>query len=265
MAAAKRCPFLRFTKKSHMPPSNQSPDAPENPPDAFPSIDAPAKPPRKLLCNIFRRSHQTRVEGPATKMADARPGEQVEAAKQAIDELNPIPPALQAAVGLVGQADTAMANIQNIEAILQPLKLFNSFVTNLSNVHPYVSLALGILTGVSQLLINQANLDNEVFGLLGTIKDVYEFLMEKDTHANFESMQETLRKISREVKDAAEFIVKYTKKKNFGGTLSVVRIADGIVHDPQTIARAHVKNLSDLMQQYRDRTVRDIQINVMRD
>ncbi|KIK11844.1 hypothetical protein PISMIDRAFT_19183 [Pisolithus microcarpus 441] len=127
-----------------------------------------------------------------------------------MDGLNPIPPALQAAVGLVGQADTAMTSIQNIEAILQPLKLFNSFITTLLNVHPYVQLALGILTGVSQLLINQANLDNEMFGLLTTVKDVYKFLMEKDTCANFDSMQEMLQKISREIKDVVEFIIKYT-------------------------------------------------------
>ncbi|KAI6137506.1 hypothetical protein EDD17DRAFT_1747892 [Pisolithus thermaeus] len=166
---------------------------------------------------------------------------------------------LQTAAGLVGQANSAMASIQNIEAILQPLRLFNSFVTTLSNVHPYVQFALGILTGASQLLINQAKLDNEVSGLLNTIKDVYEFLMEEDTIAKIDIMKETLGKISQEIKDAAEFVIKYTQKKNF-----VVRIADSIVHDAQTIASAHVKNLSDLMQQYRDRTVRDVQVNMYR-
>ncbi|KAI5984057.1 hypothetical protein EDD15DRAFT_2375614 [Pisolithus albus] len=163
MAACRQPKILRFTKKSHTPPS----DAPENTPEAPSSTDTPANTPRNLLSNIFCRSHRTRVEGPTTKVADASPGEQVEAAKQAMDGLNPIDPVLQVAVGLVGQADTVMTSIQNIEAILQPLKLFNSFVTTLSNVtnlsfpacmfdistqvHPYVQLALGILTGASQV------------------------------------------------------------------------------------------------------------------
>ncbi|KAI6158930.1 hypothetical protein EDD17DRAFT_1899110, partial [Pisolithus thermaeus] len=253
----KKCPVFRFATKSPKPPS--PPDASDNPHDASPSTEVPANLPRKPLTNIFRRSHQTQSEHPATKTADATPGEQVDAAQKALHEFQPIPSALQAAAGAVGQADTAMTSIQNIEAILKPLKSFNSFVTSLSNVHPYVQFALGILTGACQLLINQAKLDNEVSDLLYTIKDVYKFLMEEVTVAEIDIMKETLGKISQEIKGAAEFIIKYTKKKNF-----VVRIADSFVRDPQTIASAHVKNLSDLMQQYRDRTVRDVQVNMYR-
>ncbi|KIK17096.1 hypothetical protein PISMIDRAFT_15367 [Pisolithus microcarpus 441] len=174
-----------------------------------------------------------------------------------MDDMKSIPQALQTTIGLVGQADAAVTTIQNIETILQPLKLFNSFVTSLSNVHPYVQFALGILTAASQLLIDQANLDSEVFGLLNTVKDLYEFLMEKDILENIDSMKETLRKISQEMSATALFVVKYCQKKNF-----VVRIGDRLVSDPQTVAQGHIKNLGDLMQQYRDRTMRDIQINV---
>ncbi|KIN93504.1 hypothetical protein M404DRAFT_1008886, partial [Pisolithus tinctorius Marx 270] len=124
-------------------------------------------------------------------------------------------------------------------------------------VHPYVQFALGILTAASQLLINQANLDNEVFGLLNTVKDLYEFLMEKDTIENMDSMKETFGRISQEMSAAALFVIKYCKKKNI-----LIRIGDSLVSDPQTVARSHVKNLGDLMQQYRDRAMRDIQINM---
>ncbi|KIK17764.1 hypothetical protein PISMIDRAFT_14851 [Pisolithus microcarpus 441] len=81
--------------------------------------------------------------------------------------------------------------------------------------------------------------------------------MEKDTLENIDSMQETLRKISQEMSATALFVVKYCQKKNF-----LVRIGDRLVSDLQTVAQGHVKNLGDLMQQYRDRTMRDIQINV---
>ncbi|KAI6098068.1 hypothetical protein EDD16DRAFT_1664665, partial [Pisolithus croceorrhizus] len=141
--------------------------------------------------------------------------------------------------------------------MLWSLKLFNSFVTTLLNVHPYVQFVLGILTATSQLLIDQANLDDEVFGLLNTVKDVYEFLMEKDTMKNIDSMKETICKISQEMSATALFIIKYSKKQNI-----LVQIGDHIVSDPQTVAHGHVKNLGDLMQQYRDRMMWDIQINM---
>ncbi|KAI6137458.1 hypothetical protein EDD17DRAFT_1812312, partial [Pisolithus thermaeus] len=108
-------------------------NASDNPPDASPSTEEPANLPRKPFTNIFRRSRQSRSEHAATKTIDASPGEQVDAAQKALHDFQPISPALQAAAGTVGQANTAMTSIQNIEAILQPLKLFNSFVTSLSN------------------------------------------------------------------------------------------------------------------------------------
>ncbi|KIN98754.1 hypothetical protein M404DRAFT_827906, partial [Pisolithus tinctorius Marx 270] len=249
-------------------PSSTAPNIPSSEGTSHPSADAPsvagpsADTPRKLFSrmgHLFHRSNQTRSEPPATETTDTRIGSQINVAQQAMVEMKHMPQPLQTAVGLIGQANTAMTTIQSIEAILQPLKVFNFFVTTLSNVHPYVQFALGILTAASQLLINQANLDNEVFGLLNTIKDLYEFLMEKDTIENVDSMKETLRKISQEMSATALFVVKYCKKKNI-----LVRIGDSFVSDPQTVARGHIKNLGDLMQQYRDRAIRDIQINMYR-
>ncbi|KIO00159.1 hypothetical protein M404DRAFT_770902, partial [Pisolithus tinctorius Marx 270] len=247
-------------------PSSAATDLPSSQGASHPSADASsmagpsANTPRNLFSrmgHLFHRSNQTRSEPPTTETTDDRIGSQVNVAQQAMVDMKPIPQVLQMAVGLVGQADTAVTRIQSIEAILQPLKLFNSLVTTLSNVHPYVQFALGILTAASQLLINQANLDNEVFGLLNTVKDLYEFLMEKDTIENMDGMKETLRRISQEMSAAALFVVKYCKKKNI-----LVRIGDSLVSDPQTVARGHVKNLGDLMQQYRDRAIRDIQVNI---
>ncbi|KIK16408.1 hypothetical protein PISMIDRAFT_267739 [Pisolithus microcarpus 441] len=184
-----------------------------------PSITMPANPDRKLLSMIFHRSNNTSSSDPlATETTDNSIGSQVNAAQQAMDGMKSIPQALQTTIGLVGEADAAVMSIQNITAILRPLKLFNSFVTNLSNVHPYVQFALGILTAASQLLIDQANLESAVFGLLNTVKDVYEFLMEKDTLENIDSMKETLRKISQEMSATALFVIKYCKKTELFGT-----------------------------------------------
>ncbi|KIK17889.1 hypothetical protein PISMIDRAFT_211314, partial [Pisolithus microcarpus 441] len=240
-------------------PSEQS-QGPSQPSADVPSIPASANTDRKLLSRmgrLFHRRKQTRSDPPETEITDAIVGSQVNAAQQAMDDLKPIPKVFQTPIGLVGRADAAVTMIQTADSILQPLKLFNSFVRTVSNVHPYVQFALVILTASSQLLIDQANLDSEVFGLLNTVKDVYEFLMEKDTIEHIDSMKGTLSKISQEMSATAPFVVKYCKKQNF-----FVRIGNNLVSDPQTVARGHMKNLGDLMQQYRDRTMRDIQINM---
>ncbi|KAI6117816.1 hypothetical protein EDD16DRAFT_1794543 [Pisolithus croceorrhizus] len=152
----------------------------------------PANTDHKLLSRIGHLFHQLNKprSGPlVTETTNATIDGQVNAAQQVMDDMRPIPQVLQTVTGLVRQADTMVMSIQNIEGMLRSLKLFNSFVTTLSNVHPYIQFALGILTAASQLLIDQANLDNKVFGLLNTVKDVYEFLMAKDTMKNIDSMK----------------------------------------------------------------------------
>ncbi|KIO00883.1 hypothetical protein M404DRAFT_29274 [Pisolithus tinctorius Marx 270] len=247
-------------------PSSAAPDLPSSQGASYPSADASsmagpsANTPRNLFSrmeHLFHRSNQTRSEPPTAETTDNRIGSQVNVAQQAMVDMKPIPQVLKTAVGLVGQADAAVMRVQSIEAILQPLKLFNSLATTPSNVHPYVQFALGILADASQLLINQADLDNEVFGLLNTVKDLYEFLMEKDIIENMDSMNETLWRISQEMSAAALFAIEYCKKKNI-----LVRIGDSLVSHPQTVAHGHVKNLGDLMQQYRDRATQDIRINI---
>ncbi|KAI6012955.1 hypothetical protein BKA83DRAFT_2492058 [Pisolithus microcarpus] len=143
-------------------------------------------------------------------------GGEVDAARQALDLLTPLPRIGQTTIGLVTQADTAVASIQNFsDTYLRPLKVFNSIVTTIAQVHPYAQIALGILAAAAQSLINQANLDHDVSDLLDTIRTAYEFLLEDDTLRNINSMRATLGKIAQVISDAARFIKNYSETTSF--------------------------------------------------
>ncbi|KIK20557.1 hypothetical protein PISMIDRAFT_682251, partial [Pisolithus microcarpus 441] len=78
--------------------------------------------------HLFHRSNNTRSGPLATETTDNSIGSQLNAAQQAMKDMKSIPLAFQTTIGLVGQADAAVTTIQNMETILQPLKLFNSVV-----------------------------------------------------------------------------------------------------------------------------------------
>ncbi|KIO05784.1 hypothetical protein M404DRAFT_25077 [Pisolithus tinctorius Marx 270] len=185
-------------------------------------------------------------------------GSEVDAAQQALDGMTSIPGKGQTATELVAQADIAVASIQNFSnTYLQPLKTFNSVVTTIAQIHPYAQIALGILTAAAQSLINQADLDNEVSNLLDTVRKVYEFLLADDTIQNIDSMKATLGKIAQVISDAARFIKNYSETKSFWQ-----RLGKNIVSETRTTTDGYVKDLNNLMQQFRDHAVRDIHTNV---
>ncbi|KAI6114381.1 hypothetical protein F5141DRAFT_707706 [Pisolithus sp. B1] len=107
-----------------------------------------------------RNLHPSRVppgrgsQGPAAE-SDLGPvtvGTQVDAARLGLDAMTSVPRMGQTAADYVAKANTADADIQSLKnTYLQPLKLFNSVVTNIANVHPYAQVALGILTAASNV------------------------------------------------------------------------------------------------------------------
>ncbi|KIK24088.1 hypothetical protein PISMIDRAFT_646831, partial [Pisolithus microcarpus 441] len=108
-------------------------------------------------------------------------------------------------------------------------------------------------------LIKQANLDNEVSGLFDTVKAVYQFLTEDDTIQNINSMRDILGNIARVISVVAQFIKNYAETKSFWE-----RLRKNVLHETQVIIDGYTKELNDLMQQYRDRAIRDIHVNIHR-
>ncbi|KAI6167650.1 hypothetical protein EDD17DRAFT_1533716, partial [Pisolithus thermaeus] len=106
--------------------------------------------------------------------------------------------------------------IQNLnDTYLQPFITFSSTVATIAQVHPYATLALGILNAAAQSLIKQAKIDDDMFDLFDTLRTVYNFLLEDDIIQNINSMKETLGKIAQVINDAARFIKNYSETTKF--------------------------------------------------
>lgn len=141
--------------------------------------------------------------------------------------------------------------------ISKPFKVFNQVVSTLANFHPYAQAALGILTSVFELLLNQVNLDMAVSDLLNTVRSVYEFFMEHDRISNLD--KDTLAKFARAISDCAHFINNYSVTKSFWK-----RMGKHILSETRTVVDGHAKTLEILMQQCRDHVARDIQVTTYR-
>ncbi|KAI6119282.1 hypothetical protein EDD17DRAFT_1799203 [Pisolithus thermaeus] len=213
--------------------------------------------------NLFHLSHMLPGRGSQVSATESDLGPvlvrtRVGAARLGLDAITPMSQMGQTVVNRVANADTADAATQSlINTYLRPLKLFNSIVTNIANVHPYTRVTLGILTAAANLVITQANLDSAVSGLLEKLGFVYELLLEEDTMKNIDNMRDTLANVARVVSNAAQFVMNYTETKSFWK-----RLGKNIISETQSIVDGYTQNLDSLMQQYCDRAVRDIQFNL---
>ncbi|KAL4062780.1 WD40-repeat-containing domain protein [Scleroderma yunnanense] len=189
----------------------------------------------------------------------------VDAAQNELGAMALVLPPMQYAVGVVGVVNTTVSQIDTISSTyLQPLKSFNTIVGAISNIHPYTQMALGVLTSATQLIIGQANLDQSVSSLLEKIQRVYKFLLEEDTLANLDTMKDTLARIAHVISNSAQFIKDYSETKNFSSVMLGKRLGKNIASETQAAVDDYSKALDELMQQYRDRAVRDTYINVYR-
>ncbi|KAI6115014.1 hypothetical protein EV401DRAFT_111451 [Pisolithus croceorrhizus] len=112
-------------------------------------------------------------------------GSELDAAQQGLERMTVMP--------RVGQ--TVIQHLS--DTYLQPFMTFSSTIATIAQVHPYATLALGILNAAAQSLINQAKIDGDVFDLFDTLRTVYEFVLEDDTIQNINSMKATLGKIAQ--------------------------------------------------------------------
>ncbi|KAG2106707.1 uncharacterized protein F5147DRAFT_653680 [Suillus discolor] len=106
--------------------------------------------------------------------------------------------------GMVENTASASDNLQSasdmidtFSQLLAPLRVFNSIVTGLADVHPYAKVALSIFTFVSK------------------ISDIYVLLMEGDRLARISSMLEIYGKIVQQTLECADFVVHYSDMQNF--------------------------------------------------
>ncbi|KAI6103306.1 hypothetical protein EDD16DRAFT_1715303 [Pisolithus croceorrhizus] len=193
---------------------------------------------------------------PESEPTPATAGHDINAAAKELSGVEFISNATKGVVGAVGIVNTTASGIQTLsDTYLKPFKVFNQVVSTLANVHPYAQVALGVLTSVSQLFLNQASLDKAVSDLLDTMRKVYEWLVHEDRISVLDKA--VLAKIAAAVSDSAHFVMKlFHDQKLLAGK--------NIFSETRGVVDGQAQTLESLMQQCRDRTVRDIQVNTHR-
>ncbi|KAF8491918.1 hypothetical protein BU17DRAFT_104019 [Hysterangium stoloniferum] len=123
----------------------------------------------------------------------------------------------QAVESCLGTAEGDLDPLENIETMyLQPLRVFDSVIKEIGNVHPYVKLALGMLSAASRIVLAQAERDTSILELLKKLGDVYDFLAkEQEKLAKIPSMDAVFGKLVQQTCECADFIGGYSETKSF--------------------------------------------------
>ncbi|KAG6331908.1 hypothetical protein ID866_7178 [Astraeus odoratus] len=183
----------------------------------------------------------------------------LEDAKKDIQPVQEVPVTAKQYVNVIGTANNVMQQIDTFDATyLQPLQTFNIVVKTIADVHPYVRMALGVLSWASQTIITQANRDASINALLFKICEFYNFITEDDRLAKLTSMQVIFQKIAEQILDCTRFIKNYSETKNFW-----IRLGKNIVYETDTVVTNYNLALDGLMQRIRDQAIRDTYITVL--
>ncbi|KAG6328031.1 hypothetical protein ID866_11058 [Astraeus odoratus] len=170
----------------------------------------------------------------------------IDSARADVSQMRNISGADNVASG-VTVANSALNDIDTVIPCLQPLKVFDSTINKISDIHPYAKLALSVLSSAAQAILDQTNRDQSVIDLLQKISHVYTFLLEDNTLAKINLIQQPLGKLAKLVQGCVEFIQTYAKTKNFWG-----RLGKNVFSDSSNTMATYNKALDVLTQQCRD-------------
>ncbi|KAG6329841.1 hypothetical protein ID866_9247, partial [Astraeus odoratus] len=198
------------------------------------------------------KSHEEQPKDPALH------GLQI--AKQKFATVGTIWPPAQAALSsinftnsAINQPDLALVN----STLIQPLSIFNKVVEGISKIHPYAQVALIGLAAASKLILDQMDRDAKVQQLLSKISETYQFIMEDDILTRIEVMKGVLVQIVQVVQEAAQFIAKYSEATGFWE-----RLGKNMLDNASSKITQYNDALDKLMQDFRNRELRDIHITV---
>ncbi|KAG2142738.1 uncharacterized protein EDB93DRAFT_1105414 [Suillus bovinus] len=111
-----------------------------------------------------------------TALQDARDG---------ADQMNALWGPAGSIVSAGQNAPAALDNMGNMEVTyLQPLRIFDTLIGELANVHPYAKMALGVLSCASKIIIAQADRDEAILDLYRKLDFVDEHHLGTDLSAD---------------------------------------------------------------------------------
>ncbi|KAG2128368.1 uncharacterized protein EDB93DRAFT_1108997 [Suillus bovinus] len=164
---------------------------------------------------------------PASKVLASPPGAgETPCPKSTDDELQGAHEALEHMRTLGGPAQSVTSAADNAPAglttaddfnttYLQPLKIFDTVIEKIANVHPYAKMSLGILSAAAKIILAQAQRDESVHRLFQKLDQVYGFIIQDDNLFKVESMRDVVRKIAQQTLECARFIREYSETKSF--------------------------------------------------
>ncbi|KAG2029149.1 hypothetical protein BDR03DRAFT_1096314 [Suillus americanus] len=136
---------------------------------------------------------------------------------------------------------------------LQPLRVFDTVIGDLANVHPYAKVVLSVLSTASKIILAQTERDESVQSLLKKLEQIYDFMSRKDTLGQISSKRSIAGRIAQQTLECAGFIRDYSEKKSFWK-----RLGKNAVSETDNLITRYNNALDELMQQFRDQAIRDV-------
>lgn len=242
---------------------NTSPDAKEvtvpiavvhNTPADVKKSDVPPGP----LAVVGSQDPPSRAEARAELQAVGVVGVEVQAAREAADNINPLGGRVEKVMLTAKDGPANLDTTDNFsDTYLKPLKIFNSMIDTIANVHPYAKIALGALSCASKIVLAQVDRDKALLGLVIKVAQVYDFICQDETLGQISSMGDIISQISQQILECAYFIRDYSMTENFWP-----RLKNHIFSDTDSTIQKYIESLDAFMEDFRNQTLRDVAIFV---
>ncbi|KAG2369752.1 hypothetical protein BDR07DRAFT_1604574 [Suillus spraguei] len=143
-------------------------------------------------------------------------------------------------------------SIQTTNLPLQSLKVFDTVISGLADIHPYAKVVLGVLSAASKIILAQTSRDQSIQSLLEKLEQVYQFMSQDDALGQISSHRKIAGRIAQQTLECAHFIRDYSDESFWK------RLRKNAISHTNDLTTQYNKALDDLMQQFRDQAIRDI-------
>ncbi|KAG2141430.1 uncharacterized protein EDB93DRAFT_1252575 [Suillus bovinus] len=166
--------------------------------------------------------------------------------------------ALRASVVEGGPEDLDAAD-EFQDTYLKPLRIFDDVIGKIADLHPYAKMALGVLSCTAKIILAQADRDAAVLQLLKKLCEVYDFITQDGKLDKKLSMRATsvLGKISKQIRECANFINNYSETSNFWK-----RLGKNVVSETTNTIQKYNDVLDRLMDNFRHQVLLDVAVQV---
>ncbi|KAG2340650.1 WD40 repeat-like protein [Suillus weaverae] len=210
--------------------------------------------------------HERASSTPNIEVQVAPSGVEVEAvtqsalqeAQEAAKRIHPLPGPVITVASAGQDAQTKLDVAYNFQdTYLKPLRIFDSVIGGIADVHPYAKMALGVLSCAAKIILAQADRDTAVLKLLDKLCEVYGFITQDEILGQISSMRAILGKISQQTREFAHFIKNYSETSNFWN-----RLGKNVFSETTDTIQKYSDVFDGLMQNFRDQVACDVAIHV---